>query len=82
MIGKSRPKQPIHYCHYSQSKLKELEEFCAPYEVKRTKKFAKNGRVSLETAHGNLGFENNDVLLKLTSDKFVVITYNEFWDIF
>lgn len=82
MLGKSRPKQPIHYCHYSQRKLKEVEDFCAPHEVKKTKKFTKNDRVSLETTAGNLALEDNDVLLKLTGDKFVVLTYDEFWDIF
>lgn len=82
MLGKSRPKQPIHYCHYHPSKLKELEDFCAPHEVKKTKKFTKNGRVSLETSNGNLALEDSDVLLKLTGDKFLVLTYDEFLDIF
>lgn len=82
MTGKRIPKKPIHYCHYSKRKLKEIEDFCVPYKVKKTKKFTKNGRVSLETSNGNLALEDNDVLLKLTGDNFIAITYDEFWEIF
>ena len=50
--------------------------------MQKTKKFNSKGRVSIQIPTGNLAFEDGDILIKFSNEKWLAMTEKEFIELF
>lgn len=74
--------KPFEYLKYTEEQFHCLKNFCGTVDIKKTKKFSKNGKVAFETKRGMIALEYGQVLLKLFPGTFMVISEEEFSEYF
>lgn len=74
--------KPFEYFKYIEGQFNCLQKFCEMIDLKKTKKFSKNGKVAFETKRGMIELEYGQVLLKLFSGIYMVISEEEFSEYF
>ena len=75
-------KKTIPYFFYTEGLLKELEEFCAPYEVIPIKKRKQKNKVTLNLPTGCQSITYGQVIIKMTDKKFLILDKTSFFDLF
>ncbi|MGH1793440.1 hypothetical protein ABE888_13390 [Enterococcus faecalis] len=82
MICRGTLKQAVEFLFFKKENFEELEQFVTPLIVQKTKKFNSKGRVSIQIPTGNLAFEDGDILIKFSNEKWLAMTEKEFIELF
>jgi hypothetical protein len=69
---------PFEYLVYNLERMDLVERFAKPYQVEKTKKFNKTGRVTLFIPTGTIAVDPGEVLLKITDRVIVKIEKDDF----
>lgn len=70
---------PFEFFIYSAEHIHALQTFCGnSCPITKTKKFAKNGRIAIQTPHGGYAIENGQVLLKIAEGILRPLSKEEF----
>ncbi|MGK0607357.1 hypothetical protein [Enterococcus gilvus] len=80
--GHCHPNERLTYLLYAQDNWSEVNSFCEPFPVERTKKGKTEVRAVIELPTGNEAFEYGMILVRLGATRIFICTKKEFEALF
>lgn len=80
--GQCKLDTEVQYIMYMKNNWKEVQEFCAPFKVERSKIDLGKGRAVIDLPFENETFNYGMILVRLGNKRILVFTPNEFMELF